>query len=211
MTRVYKKKKLTLPKNIPQKALQTAVSKALRKTEEVKNIDVTSTGLAVSYAGTQVALIAVAQGQANGQRVGDNVRVRSAHITLTWAIADATNIVRCIVYQWHPLSTGSAPVPGSILEHTSDALAAISPYVVNNDGDYSILYDKTIQLSAVSRPAATVDFWITGNKFLKRDVHYSAGSSSVQKNGLFLLFVSDSSAAAHPQVIFHARMRYTDS
>lgn len=196
---------------ITARSASLLVNRALRKIEEVKWIEFSATE-AVDYAGTaHHDITAIAQGSTVNTRVGDRMRFKSAHITMTVIPGDAVNVFRCIVYQWHPLSTGAAPVPSSVLTHTSDAYAAISPYTVNNENDYSILYDKTWNLNAYDMAQKTINIWIKSGKFLKRDIHYQTGSSTVHKNGIYLLLISDSSAAAHPQAIWHVRTRWADS
>lgn len=188
------------------------VNRALRQTEEVKWWEQNWTASA-DYSGTSthVSLVDIAQGSAYNQRVGDKMRFKSAHISFTAIPGDSVNVLRLIVYQWHPLSTGSAPVPSSVLSNVSNAYAAISQYNVTNNQDFSILYDKSWNLNGYNNAQITKNVWIKGGKFLDRNIHFQAGSSTIKKNGIFALWISDSSAASHPQVIAVIRTRFTDA
>lgn len=188
----------------------------MRKNEEVKYLDTVSAASNITWtAGTtlQVALFGAGQGSTAILRNGDHARIKSIKVKGYVNVGTAPNVVRLILYQWHPMSSGTQPLPADILETTLTTGTINAPdsmYNVNNQGHYTILWDKRLVLTT-DEPVKMFEINITSHKFLKRDVHWTAGSSSLQSNGLFLMGLSDDSISAFPTSVFVSRVRFTDA
>jgi len=198
---------------VSARSAKVLVSRALRATEEVKFSDYNSSnGADYNASTTFYSLCDIAQGATSSTRVGDKIRIRSLHVKGMVLCADSYNHIRVIVFQWHPMSTASVPTPTDILTTLGSGYTPFSTYKDNNEGDYSILYDKTVvTVASQSNATREFDFWITGGKFFDRTVHWTAGSSSLAKNKLFLMIISDSSTNPHPTATFVTRLRYADA
>lgn len=189
------------------------MSRALRKAEEVKEFDTNVTSTASDYSATlsHFALFDVVQGSASNQRIGDNARIRSIAVRGRLDYGTSPNSLRVICYQWNDMSTGSSPVPSDLLTQISTTNAPFSTFKQAIAGRITVIWDRTFMLSTNDKPAVNFAFLFTGSKFFKRDVHWTPGSSTLKKNGIYLLFVSDDGAVPYPTVQFQARIRYSDA
>jgi len=211
----------------PQRATQSGptlsgaalkqVRQILTAGKEMKFFDSKEYQQAATSTPTQLALSAVPQGDTDSQRDGDQINLRSLWIKFetylqgTGGTNDFTDQVRLMVYRWHPMSTGSAPVPASVLQDLSVAQSAtMTPWTWDNRKDYTVVLDKTFNLSGngPSDIGYTVKFnW----KEPGIASHFSSGSTTLQTNGLFAMIASDSLVATHPTFNFYSRLEYTDS
>jgi len=166
---------------------------------------------------TQLALSAVPQGDTDSQRDGDQINLRALWIKFetylqgTGGTNDFTDQVRLVIYRFHPMSTGSTPVPATVLQDLSVAQSAtMTAFTWDNRKDYTVVLDKTFNLSG-NGPS---DFGYTTKFNWKAPgipSHFSSGSTTLQTNGLFAMIMSDSLVATHPQFNIYTRVEYTDA
>lgn len=194
------------------------MGKEIRKNEEAKYVDQdNSVGVDFSAAGAQFNLTTIGSGSTVNARTGDKIRVKSVELRYILQVSSSTstNYVRVIMFQWHPMSTAVAPLPASVLQVTGAPTSGgvLSAYSVANFKDYTILYDKTHALvgSSDTQISWPVHFMFTGAKFFDREIHFAAGSSTVMKNGIYLMAISDDGAAPYPNFTCYSRVRYTDA
>jgi len=165
----------------------------------------------------QLAISAVPQGDTDSQRDGDQINLRRLWIKFETYLQgiggtnDYTDQVRLTVYRWHPMSASTHPVPADVLQDLSVAQSAtMTPFTWDNRKDYTIILDKTFNLSGYG-PS---DFGYTTTFNWKEPgipAHFSAGSTTLQTNGIFAIISSDSLVATHPQFNLWTRVEYTDS
>lgn len=195
------------------KGVRAVVNKALKRytqrNVERKYFDV-ATGaspVGVSTTATSYQICSVPPGTTLTTRIGNSLIMKSLTIRywIAAATGDLSNLVRIIVFQWYPVVI-STPQPTDILE-TSDVL---SPYSHSSPGQFHVMYDKTYVVDA-DDPVRNRTIKFFGRRIRKKDLVFNqSGSNSQQQNGIQILLVSDSGAAAHPFVGFHARLTYTD-
>lgn len=166
---------------------------------------------------TQLAISAVPQGDTDSTRDGDQINLLSLEIKFetylqgTGGTNDFTDQVRLMVYRWHPMSTSSQPVPASVLQDLSVTQSATMTLCTwDNRKDYTVILDKTFNLSG--NGPSDIGF---RTKFTWKTpgipAHFSAGSTTLQSQGLFALIMSDSLVATHPLFNFYSRLVYSDA
>lgn len=195
-----------------------------------KKYYITNSGgnFSVSNAGTVTHLTAVPLGDTDQSRDGDQLTIRS--LELKWqAIAGYTsstttydfyNRVRCVVFQWFPQTV---PVIADILISTGNGYH-IAPYNHDTRFQFKVLYDSTRTVDQTFFFNGATTYGVsTGNSqsqlitkhinrgYKNRRVQYVAGTTTAPSFGLYLLFVSDSSAVTHPQAEYVAKLNYSDN
>lgn len=136
-------------------------------------------------------------------REGDEVYMTSFQFRMVIQVADTTNLVRFIIFQW---KTDVSPTAGDILVNTSFPL--ISPYAKDTKNLYTIMYDRLFAVDTYN-PQVVVQKYMT--KGFTRKLYWEAGSSSVGSNLIYILNASDSGAVSHPAYLFYPRINFTDS
>jgi hypothetical protein len=166
---------------------------------------------------TQLAISAIPQGDTDSTRDGDQVNLLSLWIKFETYLQgaggtnDFTDQVRLVIYRYHPMSTGAAPVPATVLTDLSVAQSAtMTPFTWDNRKDYTVILDKTFNLSG--NGPSDLGFH-TKIKWKQPGIpaHFSAGSTTLQTNGLFVMIMSDSLVATHPQYNIYTRVEYSDA
>lgn len=166
--------------------------------------------------GINIALSAIPQGNTDSTRSGDSVSLKTLevrgelYLQGTGGTNDFTNQVRVIVYMWHPVSSGAAPVIASILQDVSVAQSLVmSGYSWDSKPQFSVLYDKNFALSG--NGVADVFFHFKKSFGSGHLATWAGGSTTLQSDGLFMIVCSDSLVATHPIYNFYSRVAYLDS
>jgi hypothetical protein len=189
----------------------------VRVAQEFKFFDSKEFQQAATSTPTQLAISAVPQGSTDSTRDGDQINLQSlwlkfeTYLQGTGGTNDFTDQVRLIVYRYHPMSTSAHPVPADVLQDLSAAQSAtMTPYTWDNRKDYTILIDETFNLSG-NGPSDIGKTYHLKWKTPGIPAHFSAGSTTLQSNGLFALIMSDSLVATHPTFNFWSRVVYSDA
>lgn len=179
---------------------------------------------------TQLAL--VPQGVADGQRVGDSIRLRKLDLRLQALVGDYYNTIRVIVFRFNAPS-GVAPTTAE----TFDASASGAEYVLcpipaqQKEKKYHILLDKVFQLSAQvawssagtvnslsSAPAPGVSSSVKhsrhilyGKRIGTKTIKFDAGATTTSTGSIWICYVSDSGFTPYPALYYNARLTYSDS
>jgi hypothetical protein len=193
------------------------VRSLLSRAQEHKFFDSKEYAQSATTTPTQLAISAVPQGDTDSTRDGDQINLKSLWVKFETYLQgaggtnDFTDQIRLMIYRYHPMSSGSVPVPATVLQDLSVAQSAtMTPTTWDNRKDFTVVLDKTFNLSG-NGPS---DLGYTA-KFVWKEpgipAHFSAGSTTLQTNGLFALIMSDSLVATHPQFNLYTRVEYTDS
>lgn len=185
--------------------------------QEPKFFDTKVYATAVSMTGVQYALSAIPQGSTDSTRDGDQINLKRLRIKMeiyqqgSGGTNDFTNQVRILVVRWIPMSTGAAPVLANVLQDSASAAqsATMSDYNWDLRRQYVIEYDETVNLSNAGNADQSLFFekiWRTPGL----PANFSAGSTTLQSNGLFIFIISDSLLATHPVINLYARLEYAD-
>lgn len=214
MARQAMKKKVHRTKNgRKRKTGSTAFKKKVRAViqdaAEHKWIDTTA-NTTVSSTGTFFQMPIPTQGSTRNERVGDDINIRSWNwrIAMTVASADVTNFIRIIVFSWNQLAALGAPTTADILD------APLNP-IVSTIGRYSLaekrmtlVYDRVFKLSSFGDSYTQFHKINIFGKRLPHKRQDIAGGNAVGL--MYMLAISDSSAAAHPGFNYYNRFTFTD-
>jgi hypothetical protein len=170
---------------------------------------------AATSAGIQFSLSSVPQGDTDSSRSGDQINLQSlevnfdAYLQGTGGTNDFTDTVRMIIYRWHPMSTATQPTQADILQDQTIAQSnEQSLYKWDNRKDFTILDDQRFALSGNGPSLVCYRKFINLNNVAS---HFTAGSTTLASQQVYLFFASDSLIATHPLVDFYARVIYLDA
>lgn len=120
------------------------------------------------------------------------------------SVADSSNIVRVMIFQWFDKTT---PTTATVLETVGSTYAVHSAKFLTNRDNIKILSDKCYAMDTYN--TVVVDkVYIKGKKLT--NIEFPTGAVTAQKGGLYMLFVSDSAAAANPGIDLYTRITFTD-
>lgn len=190
-------------------ATRTYVKKLIAKESETKYYDKLATAN-VDASGSLIRLTEVPIGQTDSSRIGDKLTMRAFQFKLQFGIADTYNMLRVILFQWYPNTTLSPPAGNDILIGTLGLLTSfMSMYTHDYLNQFHILYDKMMYVDSARNHQQTIVKKIN-LKYAKKVINFTAGSIE-GSNHLYLLLVSDSTAASHPGFNLESRVWYDDS
>lgn len=204
-----------ISKELNQLATKKYVKKIIHKETETKYRDLSLAAqpyLVALGATTIVDLCDIPQGNTDISRVGDKITIRGLEMRFELTVADVTNALRIIVFQWYPNTSLPAaptnPVGSSILADVT-TYPWLSNYVHDYQNQYGVLYDKLFNLNTVNKP--TIEFKIKPRmRYVKKTINFTGGTND-GSNKLFMLLVSDSGAGPNPSVRVQSRIRFDDA
>lgn len=191
------------------KGQKKAVKRLIAGNIELKAID---TGVLQSptAAGVIQHITPPAQGLGVSNRVADQITLKRLLFKLNVIGADATNVLRMIIFRTSQDNTvvANIPTPLSVLQTLS--VMSMYNFTADRDNEIKILYDRTIAVSA----GGTYDVALHGNLYGKRlgkkrlifDAAVTTGTDQI-----YVLWISDSVAGPHPNVAGTFRLEYTDA
>lgn len=211
MPKRYRKKrggrrKKSYRRSYKKGGMKKLIKKTIANMAEKKYSD-SRTQLGASNSASIAQWFASGQGVGELQHIGDQVKYYSHQTRYQWIAADTTNLCRIILFRWHPDSTVVAPLPAQILQFPSGLNSVLSPYVDDERGLFTVVFDKTTQLSQTGDDAKMTK--ITGK--LSGTVSFNGTSNINGTNMLFILLVSDSNVIPDPVINIYTRIRYTDT
>lgn len=219
-------------KKVNKKQVTKIVKSLMAADEEVKQFQVYSAGNAF-YCGTgyyQSALLGISQGDANNNRTGDNVYLKSIDLHLliengVGATANSYTNSRVVVYQYFGLTAVAAPVPSTYLWlgsalNAGGVTGTHSAYNSNLEATYRVIYDQTVTTSGSFGLAVTGNGGASGHVKawhvrvpmgkVQKKIQYSSGGVNTA-NGLYIVCTSDmGTIATNPKFGFDADVRFTN-
>lgn len=202
---------VSVPRPLSLTSTQRAqVKRLITSNEEVKYFDTRFNALGASLAGTTTDLCLIPAGTAQSQRIGDKVKLLRVQGRIFLTAADATNIVRAIIWTFKS-NTAAAGAGLNVVLNFGAAGAAVetnSPYNGDRKLEYSIKSDKTALVETVGPNQGWFkwDFPIRSNQFATFTPAATTGN-----NHLHISYLSDSVAVAHPGFNGVIRVYYTDA
>jgi len=184
-------------------ATKSYVRRALRKNLEVKyrSLEYSSTA---DTTGTFIDISVVSPGTAVDNRIGDRYKPVSMKFNFATQLADLTNRMRMIIFQWHPNDNIDIPQVSELLITTAgyETQAPINP---NFKSQFTILRDQIITLDAAHV--------LRDYKFIvrpRRHVEFN-NASNTGRNHIYLFLISDSAVATHPSYTVTILNSFTDA
>lgn len=185
--------------------------RSLQSKEELKSKDVDIASTGVDTSGYMELLSGISQGTSSSERIGDQVSLRKLEFRtlLSANSTDATNVIRCIIFQWN--DANNTPNIGKVLQNQTAGLVLTSQYVRDyiEQKTLSILYDQCFPLSTAG--SAQVYESLLIQKFPEPTATFDTGSSSTGTGQLYVVFVSDSGGVPNPTIQFDSRLYYYDA
>jgi len=142
-----------------------------------------------------------------GTRDGDKIVPYALKMKYSWQYADENNMVRLLIYQWKSDNNVNAP---SVLNEFVDISSQGTqnfPLTQNwflGNKNASLVYDSGAMHVDQYNPILTRNVNIFGKKLQK--MQFSTGSSGW--NQFYLVAMSDSALATHPQLRFQCQLEY---
>ncbi len=191
--------------NIAKKALRKVNKLARRVKPEQKIHDITATGIAPTIAGIVTSFVAIAQGDTETTRDGLSIRpffLEFRYLLFKHATPTSTAVRILIVRDNRQVESTSPSVLDVMLQAQPH-----SAYSRVNPKRFTILYSKLIMLNDVNRLSIAQ----TVTKKLNFPMRYvGAANTTITRNGIFLVTMSNASAAQEPSLNFTMRLRFTD-
>lgn len=185
-----------------KKALKVASYVAKQINAEYKYTELANTGVVSSNAGGFYTLCQPAQGNLVNQRSGDSIKMKT--LTLEGSVARNTNdeIFRLIIFIDKEMSVTTT---GSFWENPSDPQCVFSDKNQDNKFKTKVLYDRKFTVSTY-QPLHRFNIVLK----VPYHVHFQAGTSTIENNGLRLFMVSQQGTTG-ALFTFHAHTTYLDN
>jgi hypothetical protein len=211
----YGRKFFRRPKRIRNaKAIRKIARQEINRDLEVHYVDTAQATITADSAGViSTQLSTIAQGNNDSNRTGDNVKIKSIQIKGTCVTADATNVMRIVLFQWLQNSGSVAPTALDVLQNTGQPYSPYSPYTKDVAGYNMIpLADRMLTMNTLSDVNKPFTIKVSGKKLRKGNaldnIQFTAGGTSGIGH-YYLLFLSDSGALSHPTFSYYCRIRFT--
>lgn len=206
MQRTYRRKRYARKnyarKRKPSKAFTRKVLKVVRKVQEKKYWPFLNS-TTISLVGSLLDVSGVTQGDTDVTRDGDQLTVKSMIINFSNTVADGSNYLRFIAFQWYPATT---PTSADVILDTTQPI--ISPYAHDTRYQYRILQDKLCYVDT-DDPNRLCMMKVTRG-FKTRTIQYIGGGTT-GTNKIYVFVFSDSGAAPHPAVAWSGKLNFVDS
>lgn len=193
---------------------------------ETKWAIATATQATFNYAGSiSQPLTGISQGTADfNNRIGDSLQLKGIRLDMIFQMQGtaAGQVNRVIVFQYKDNPDGAIGVASYInlllqSSELSTARAPLAPYDHDNRASFRVLYDKTFAMNYASAPGTSASNntqMVHKRIHLKlpkaaRDVHYFNAGTSITKNELCILVLSDQSTNQY--YTYNCAMYYTDA
>lgn len=146
--------------------------------------------------------------------IGNTIRLQSLAYKIYFSLADTTNYIRLVFFQWYDdavntptfadicqLNTAGSPI---------DQTDYMSPLALGagTTKSFRILRQFDFVMSA-TEPACIYQGFI--NKGFRKDITFATNDPTQGNNHIFMMYLSDSSAVAHPAGEGWTRIRFTDA
>lgn len=190
------------------------VKRIVSSTEELKYFSLTALNGTTSSTMGVADLTQIAQGDGDTQRNGDRVQlcgtldIRMVVQNSQGGGFDAYNVVRFIVFQWHPNTT---PTVGDILlAGPSSVVDVYSQYSHDNRQQYKILKDYTFTTIAASDKLNIFKHFLIPMKRASKNVQFSSGTTT-GTNKIYYILGSDSGVSPHPTYTLSTKLFFRDA
>jgi len=188
-------------------ATKSYVKRLIARNEEMKYAIINQSYDATTTPGLY-CLSNTSQGDNGGTHVGDESTMKNIELRMLVSVADATNAVRVVLFRWKPNIGYVSPGAGSILKDATSPGFLTSTYLEDGEDMYQVYYDEVFLLAAAGGNPEQVSRRVQRRFNLKCDFLTGTSNSS---NMLYLMLMSDSSAATNPTVQFMSKVGFTDA
>lgn len=194
---------------IAHKAAKNEITKRI----ETHYIDTAQATITCSSAGViSSQLSTITQGTTDSSRIGDRVTIKSIKVKGNLIAADATQVVRVILFQWLQDTASCTPIPSDILQNQNQPYSPLSSYTKDSAGyEWVPLWDRTFCMNAGTGTSVNFSVKLSGKKLSKgkavNTIQFNAAGTTGTGHYYFC-FYSDSGAAFDPTFTYYSRIRY---
>lgn len=194
-----------------QPATVGQVKNLIGRNDETKIFDIGLSATVISSSGSIFGPItATNQGAADGQHVGDKLKLKKVELRETMFGADASNIMRVVWFQWYSNNATTTPSVSAVLENIGFPVSSAINHTNDQSHLFKIVSDKRYAMSLSGDSAALVkDSNWYGKAIPRKIIEYNPGSNTGFYH-LYCMVVSDSILVSHPTYGFYIRCHYTD-
>lgn len=191
---------------------RSEAKKAVQQKVESKSVDLNLTTFSVD-ASASTSIFDLMQNLSKGydRSQYSGLQVTPTHIRVKWAcaVADATNMLRvCIIQD----KAGGVPIGSTVFQSAGSTNSPLSPYDVDFSKTYRVLFDEFYQLqTGTDNQKITGDIRILSKKLRPVNFPTGAGALTPSSGGIYIVFISDSTVAAHPAAQLYSRVYYKDA
>lgn len=194
-----------------QKAeVKSQVKRLINNNAETYQYDNTVASVSVSTTATiQAGISTPAQGVQDGQRTGDMVELKRLHFNYSFIGADATNVIRVILFRWYENNGSNPPTAAQVLQSVASVESDINHDSLR-ERKLFVFYDKKHYTSLNGPNAGGKMLSFTQRQLGRKDIAFD--NAAITGEGLiYALFTSDSLAATHPSLGWYSRLEYKDA
>lgn len=173
---------------------------------ELKHFDTDNTIYPYTGAFLSTGLFQIAQGDADNQRNGEKLRIKSLHIqgSVVKNAAVANTLIKIVLVKCPTIHSDTSP---QTEVYTTQSMTSFRN--MDFTKKYSVIWTKTISLNSIKTKQLF-------DKYIKLDIPVSytaAGADTIEANGYFLMITSDqiNNASSIPTFNFKTRVRYIDN
>lgn len=147
----------------------------------------------------------------------DSAKVELKQLQFRWHanVADSTNKLRIIVFQWKPDTVIDAPSSVNEILEVNGGSVTGDPYVFDKAqrSKFNVLYDREMFMNTTDRSYLGGHVVINNTKRSKmlNYVHYTSVTANTGKNHLYMMLLSDSGATSHPGYTFNGVVTFYDA
>lgn len=199
------------PKTLTRKVARLA--RAVRSIRpEIKYYDTYGTPTISTTGATVDIMSGITQGLTDSLRVGD--KIKPIGIQLTYSVggnpasAAASQNVRVLIVQGHNENTTPLTL-ANVLQSTGAAQSFLTPYNHDQRSKFSVKYDRNQIFCCTATQGWQGANTVKVFKKLNMITAYNAGVASIVDNGLYLMYISDSTTNL-PSMIYYLRVWYID-
>jgi hypothetical protein len=152
---------------------------------------------------------AIPQGITDNSRIGDTVNLKRLDIRIGMVLGDTTNVIRIVVFQWHADTVNDPPslTAGLPLNSIGGIPFLYKQNNVDEGPKYTIMHDETFNLNSAGVANAQM---VVALKIPRPRMGFAAATTIRPTGSIWMLTLSDSSAAPHPLLNCATRIWYTD-
>lgn len=179
---------------------------AISKRLQGENMNVIVSGATTpNTTGTVTNICTVPQGDGSNNRTGNDIRVRSIFYRMGISANPSAgfSMIRIMIVLDTQQVANTSPTISQIL----DSVYPTSPLSLTTEGRFKIMKDYTLVLDGVTRKSVMLKKYIKCNIPMKFN---GALSTNIQKNGLYLIQLSNESTTV-PQTDWSFKCTYTDN
>lgn len=173
---------------------------------EMYKYDINETGANLTSSGQVSLMCGIAQGDSEYTRTGNSIFVRSFNLDGDIKFNSAGNpqqVVKIALIMDKQQVGDTAPAIGDIYQQ-------VTPHGHLNAstvGRFSVLFSRIYKVDA-SNPTAIVKI----NKAMRQHIRFNGSAAAdVQKNALYLIWISDQASANYPTIRYTSRLSYHDN